>query len=44
MVDKRLPFTMADIERMIEKHPTPFHLCDERGIKENARRFLRAFS
>ena len=44
MTEKNLPFTKADIEKIAEKYPTPFHLYDERGIKENARRFLRAFS
>jgi diaminopimelate decarboxylase len=44
MAEKRLPFTKAEIEKIIETHPTPFHLYDERGIRENALRFLRAFS
>ena len=44
MTEKRLPFSKAEIEKIIETHPTPFHLYDERGIRENARRFLRAFS
>jgi diaminopimelate decarboxylase len=44
MAEKRLPFTKAEIEKIIETHPTPFHIYDERAIKENALRFLRAFS
>jgi diaminopimelate decarboxylase len=37
MAKKMLPFTKAEIEKIIETYPTPFHLYDERGIKENAR-------
>lgn len=29
---------------MIKRYPTPFHIYDERGIRENARRLKRAFS
>lgn len=41
---KALPFTKDDIERIIEKYPTPFHIYDERAIRENARRLLAAFA
>ncbi len=41
---KALPFTKDDIERIIEKYPTPFHIYDERAIRENARRLLTAFA
>jgi diaminopimelate decarboxylase len=41
---KKLPFTKAQIERIIERHPTPFHIYDERGIRENARALNRAFA
>jgi diaminopimelate decarboxylase len=44
MAEKRLPFTKAEIGKIIKTHPTPFHIYDERAIKENALRFLRAFS
>ncbi len=44
MAEKKLPFTKAEIEKIIEKHPTPFHIYDERGIRKNAERFLKAFS
>ncbi len=40
---KRLPFTKADIEKIIEKYPTPFHIYDEKAIKDNARRLKKAF-
>ena len=44
MTAKTLPFAKADIEKIIRQYPTPFHLYDEQGIKENARRFLKAFA
>jgi diaminopimelate decarboxylase len=44
MTEKKLPFTKAEIEKIIQTYPTPFHIYDERALVENARRFLRAFS
>jgi diaminopimelate decarboxylase len=44
MTEKKLPFTREQIEGIIRSHPTPFHLYDERGIRENARRLLKAFA
>jgi diaminopimelate decarboxylase len=44
MADKTLPFTRAKLEEILAAHPTPFHLYDERGIRENARRLKSAFS
>ncbi len=41
---KSVPFTKAEIESLIAKHPTPFHLYDEKGIRETTQRLLRAFS
>ncbi len=41
---KALPFTKDYIERIIEKYPTPFHIYDERAIRDNARRLLAAFA
>lgn len=32
------------ISGIIKKYPTPFHLYDEKGIRENARRLNQAFS
>ncbi|MGC9354252.1 MAG: diaminopimelate decarboxylase family protein, partial [Mariniphaga sp.] len=32
-----------EIEKIIEKYPTPFHIYDEKAIRENARRFKKAF-
>ena len=44
MVRKTLPFTKEQLERIIEKYPTPFHIYDERAIRENARALNRAFA
>ena len=34
MTDKKLPFTKTQIEKIIEKYPTPFHIYDARAIRE----------
>ncbi|WP_167617441.1 diaminopimelate decarboxylase [Maribellus sediminis] len=44
MTDKKLPFSKEQLEQIIEKHPTPFHIYDEKAMRENARRFIKAFS
>lgn len=41
---KRLPFDKAQIERICEEFPTPFHIYDAQGIRENVRRLRRAFA
>ena len=39
------PFiTKEKAQEIIEKFPTPFHIYDEKGIRENARRLKEAFS
>ncbi|MCK5199377.1 MAG: diaminopimelate decarboxylase, partial [Spirochaetales bacterium] len=44
MSKKDLPFTKSDLERIIVKYPTPFHIYDENAIRENARKMKDAFS
>lgn len=41
---KKLPFNKVQIEKIVKAHPTPFHLYDEKGILENARKLNAAFS
>lgn len=41
---KKVPFSKAHIEEIIKSHPTPFHIYDEKGIRENARALKEAFS
>ncbi len=44
MSDRSLPFSKQELEQIIEKYPTPFHIYDEKGIRENARLFKKAFA
>lgn len=44
MASKKLPFSKEQIEKIIENHPTPFHIYDEKAIRKNARYFKNAFS
>jgi diaminopimelate decarboxylase len=41
---KKIPFTLFQINKIIEKYPTPFHVYDEKAIRDNAKRFNKAFS
>jgi diaminopimelate decarboxylase len=41
---KQIPFSKKHIEKIIEQYPTPFHIYDEKGIREYARKFIKAFS
>ena len=35
---KKKPFvTLEKLQEITEKYPTPFHLYDEKGIRENAK-------
>lgn len=36
--------TLEQVQEMVKKYPTPFHLYDEKGIRENARRVKQAFA
>ena len=39
------PFVTKEmIEEIVKKYPTPFHIYDEKGIRENARALYKAFS
>lgn len=44
MRSKTLPFTKEKIEEIVAQHSTPFHIYDEKGIKEYARYFIDSFS
>ena len=43
-MEKRPFVTKAQVEEIVKTHPTPFHLYDEKGIRENARRLKQAFA
>jgi len=40
---KTLPFSKEEIESIVANHPTPFHIYDEAGIRNNVKRLLKAF-
>ena len=44
MTEKGLPLSREKLEKIIQTHPTPFHIYDEKGIRENARALKSAFS
>ena len=41
---KEVPFSLEKIQKLTKEYPTPFHIYDEKGIVENARRMKEAFS
>ena len=43
-MDKKPFVSLEQLTRIAEKFPTPFHLYDEHGIRENARKLKQAFS
>ena len=44
MSEKRPFVTKAQLEAIVQQYPTPFHLYDEKGIRENARALQKAFA
>lgn len=43
-MEKRPFVTKEQIEEIVKTYPTPFHIYDEKGIRENARRVKEAFA
>lgn len=43
-MEKKPFITKEKAEEIIKKYPTPFHIYDEKGIRENARKLKQAFS
>ena len=41
---KTLPFNEQKIREIAREFPTPFHIYDERAIREHARRLNAAFA
>ena len=41
---KKTFVTLKQLEKISQQYPTPYHLYDEKGIRENARRLNEAFS
>ena len=44
MTVKTVPFSKEELQAIISKHPTPFHIYDEKAIMANARRLNAAFA
>ena len=42
-MEKKAFVTKEMIEKIAEKYPTPFHIYDEKGIRENAKALKEAF-
>ena len=43
-MEKKAFVTKEMIEKIVEKYPTPFHIYDEMGIRENAKALKEAFA
>ena len=43
MTEKKLPFSKEKALEIMKKHGTPFHIYDEKGIRDNAKKFKKAF-
>lgn len=42
---KKVPFiTKEQVQEIVKKYPTPFHIYDEKGIRENAKKLKEAFA
>jgi diaminopimelate decarboxylase len=41
---KKTFISLEQLREIVKEYPTPFHLYDEKGIRENARRLKEAFS
>lgn len=44
MSEKTFPLSALELQTLTEKYETPFYLYDEKAIRENIRRFTKAFS
>lgn len=44
MSEKTFPLCVQELQTLTERYETPFYLYDEKAIRENIRRFTKAFS
>lgn len=44
MTEKTIPLNRDELNALATRFPTPFHIYDEKGIRENARRLKAAFA
>ena len=43
-MEKKTILTLDQVKEIEKTYPTPFHIYDEKGIRENAKRVKEAFS
>ena len=43
-MEKKTILTLDQVKEIEKTYPTPFHIYDEKGIRENARALKKAFS
>jgi diaminopimelate decarboxylase len=43
-MSSNFPLTQSQLDNLVQDFPTPFYLYDEKAIRENMRRFTKAFS
>ena len=41
---KKAFVTLEQAQEIVKEYPTPFHLYDEKGLRENAKRLKEAFA
>jgi len=44
MKNKKVPFTLEQIKKIVKEYPTPFHIYDEKPIIENIQKLYDSFS
>jgi len=44
VAEKKLPFTKEQLQKIVDQYGTPFHIYDEKAIKENARKLAAVFA
>lgn len=44
MAEKTFPLNKAQLQEIIKKYPTPFHVYDEQAIRQNIRNLQKAFA
>lgn len=43
-MEKKSFVSLEQVQGIVQAYPTPFHLYDEKGIRENVKRLKEAFS
>jgi diaminopimelate decarboxylase len=43
MAQKKVPFSSDELSKIVQSYPTPFHIYDEKAIRETAKELYKAF-